>query len=471
MSKKKKIIIGIVAVIVAAAAVVTAVIVIRTKSGSGDSKVSVYADKVSDVMYQNTLSVTKFTGMVEAADTLEIKKDAEKTVKEVLVSEGDTVEVGTPLFTYDVEDLTDKRDSAKLELESLNNDLEGYNAQIDQLTSEKKEASKEQQLDYTLQIQQVQTQQKQCQYNITSKQAEIKKYDDSINNATVNSTMAGLVKKINNDNSSVDDAGQSDAFMTIISTGDYRVKGKIDEQTYYNSGLAEGMSVIVRSRVDDEKTWLGTISKIDTDNPQTTSNNNGMVSSDSQNSESATNYYFYVQLADASDMLLGQHVFVEPDYGQSEKKEGIWLDESYIVNADDDPYVWVKNDKDKLEKRTVGLGDHDDALMMYEIKSGISEDDYIVWASDDLYEGEKAGTWDDYDPSSDEGLMTDETQYIDDGMTDEGGYTEDGTTDAGAAGEGGMTDEGSVTDGADQADTGNVQSDQSDAGTGEAEVQ
>ena len=53
MSKKKKIIIGIVAVIVAAAAVVTAVIVIRTKSGSGDSKVSVYADKVSDVMYRS----------------------------------------------------------------------------------------------------------------------------------------------------------------------------------------------------------------------------------------------------------------------------------------------------------------------------------------------------------------------------------------------------------------------------------
>lgn len=32
----------------------------------------------------------------------------------------------------------------------------------------------------------------------------------------------------------------------------------------------------------------------------------------------------------------------------------------------------------KLEKRTVGLGDRDDALMMYEIKSGLSEDDYIV---------------------------------------------------------------------------------------------
>ena len=59
----------------------------------------------------------------------------------------------------------------------------------------------------------------------------------------------------------------------------------------------------------------------------------------------------------------------------------------------------------------------------------------------------------------------------DDGMIDEGGYAEDGTTDEGTSGEDGMTDEGSVTDGADQADTGNVQSDQTDAGTGEAEVQ
>ena len=30
-----------------------------------------------------------------------------------------------------------------------------------------------------------------------------------------------------------------------------------------------------------------------------------------------------MRLADASDMLLGQHVFVEPDYGQSEKKKKV----------------------------------------------------------------------------------------------------------------------------------------------------
>ena len=117
--------------------------------------------------------------------------------------------------------------------------------QIEQLTKEKKEAPKDQQLDYTLQIQQAQTQQKQTQYDIATKKAEIEKYDESIKNATVNSTMIGVVKKIN-ENQSADTADT--AFMTIVATGDYRVKGTIDEQSFLNSGLAEGQAVIVGCR-------------------------------------------------------------------------------------------------------------------------------------------------------------------------------------------------------------------------------
>ena len=117
---------------------------------------------------------------MEAADTMDIKADSEKTVKDILVSEGDEVQVGTPLFTYDTKDLAAKKESATLELESLNNTLSGYDAQIEQLTKEKKEAPKDQQLDYTLQIQQAQTQQKQTQYDIATKKAEIEKYDESI---------------------------------------------------------------------------------------------------------------------------------------------------------------------------------------------------------------------------------------------------------------------------------------------------
>ncbi len=391
MSKKKKIIIISICAVVVLAIVAIVLFFVLNSGASKMTDTGIYADKVSDVMYTNISSVEKYTGVVEAAETLDIKVDSEKTVKEVLVKEGDTVEVGTPLFTYDVDELSTKRQTAALELESLNNQLSGYATQINELTEEKKSAASDQQLDYTLQIQQVQTQQKQCQYDIAAKTNEISKLDSSIENATVTSTMSGMVKKINNTSS--DEA--SDVFMTIITTGQYRVKGTINEQSLYYSGLEEGMSVIVRSRVDESATWLGTISKIDTESPQSDSNMDDMYM-EGDYGEKASKYYFYVELASTEDLLLGQHIFIEPDYGQSTVKEGIWIDESYIVNDGDNAYVWALDDDKKLEKKEVKLGEYDENLMMYEIKSGLTEDDYIVWNSDDLKEGQSAMTWEDF---------------------------------------------------------------------------
>ena len=386
MSKKKKIIISVIAVVLIIAVIVSAVVIAMTKGKNAKKSSGVYANKVSDVMYQAG-STDRYSGVVEAADSMDIKADSEKKVKDILVSEGDEVQVGTPLFTYDTKDLAAKKESATLELESLNNTLSGYDAQIEQLNKEKKEASKDQQLDYTLQIQQVQTQQKQTQYD--------------------------------------------------VATGDYRVKGTIDEQSFLNSGLAEGQAVIVRSRVDESKTWQGTISKVDTENPQTDNSNSGMYD-DGNSEQKASKYNFYVQLTGTGDMLLGQHVYVEPDFGQTQMKEGIWIDESYVVKDGDDAYVWTLNKKDKLEKTKVELGDYDENLMMYEIKSGLSKDDYIVWASDDLYEGEPAQTWDDYiENGGDEDTAYDDmgTEALDDQVLEgtEGGPVDDGTMDEGAA--------------------------------------
>ena len=145
----------------------------------------------------------------------------------------------------------------------------------------------------------------------------------------------------------------------------------------------------MRSRVDENVTWKGTITAIDTETTAD-NNSNGSVSymdgSDSS-SEGATKYPFYVTLDSTDGLILGQHVFIEPDYGQTEVKEGIWLDESYIVQDDGDPYVWAANDRNKLEKRKVELGEYDDTLFKYEIVSGLTEEDYITWPMTGLYEG------------------------------------------------------------------------------------
>ena len=81
MSKKKKIIISV---------IVSAVVIAMTKGKNAAKASGVYANKVADVMYQAG-STDKYSGVVEAADTMDIKADTEKTVKDI--STGETAPV------------------------------------------------------------------------------------------------------------------------------------------------------------------------------------------------------------------------------------------------------------------------------------------------------------------------------------------------------------------------------------------
>lgn len=385
MSRKK---IGVIvaAGVIAVAAVIGGIWYFgKGNSGSGKSADKVFVQKVSEIDKWNTGVNSSYSGIVESQETWDVNKDTERQVKEVLVAVGDTVDVGTPLFTYDTKEAENQIAQTKLEIESISNDISNYNSQIDELQKEKKNAPEDQQFEYTTQIQTLQTNIKQSEYDQKSKQADIDKYQQTIDNAVVTSKIAGVIKSINEDGT--DASGNTMAFMTVLATGDYRIKGKIDEQNV--SYLTVGQEVIVRSRVDENVTWKGTITAIDTETTAD-NNSNGSVSymdgSDSS-SEGATKYPFYVTLDSTDGLILGQHVFIEPDYGQTEVKEGIWLDESYIVQDDGDPYVWAANDRNKLEKRKVELGEYDDTLFKYEIVSGLTEEDYITWPMTGLYEG------------------------------------------------------------------------------------
>lgn len=350
-----------------------------------------------NVVYVNTVErlmglgsgngmINRFAGVVESQDTWSVQQNSEKTVKEVLVEEGQQVQVGTPLFIYDVDKFQADLEQAQLDKERIQNEISSMKENVAQLQKDKKKASKEDQASLQLQIQDAQLQLKQKEYEAQSKQLEIDKLNENISNSTVTSEIDGVVKSINRDGSSYDMYGNSDnSFITILSTGAYRVKGKINEQNI--GALTENSPVIVRSRVDDTEIWRGTITKIDREKPEN-SNSSGIYYSSGDTMTQTSAYPFYITLDNSSGLMLGQHVYIEMDYGQEEEpKAGIWLDSYFINDLDTEPYVWADNGKGKLEKREVTLGQYDEQLGKYEIADGLLGDDAVTFPEEGLEEG------------------------------------------------------------------------------------
>ena len=165
--------------------------------------------------------------------------------------------------------------------------------------------------------------------------------------------------------------------ISIVGTGDVRIKGMINELNVSDLGKEE--AVIIRSRADENVIWRGKITEIDTQTPQKSMGMNDYSSS--------TQYPFYIELEQNDGLMIGQHVLIERDYGQEEKKEGIWLDEFMMVFLDDVAYVWADNGNGILGKKQVVLGEYDEDQRRYEIQSGLSQSDWIAFPEEDLEEG------------------------------------------------------------------------------------
>lgn len=454
MSRKKKII--LIVVVVAAAAVIAAVVLTRNLGSGKSGGSSAYVESVAELTGGGNSGLqNRYSGVVESQETWDVNLNTEQTVKEVFVEEGSEVEEGTPLFEYDTNDMNLQLSQAKLELEEIANEISGYNSQIKTLTAEKATVSKDEQFNYTVQIQSLQTSIKQAEYNQESKKLEIQKIEESMTQSVVTSKIAGVVKSVN-EAGSTDEYGNAQPFISILTTGDYRVKGMVNETNVWM--LTEGQPVILRSRVDEETTWTGTIDAIDTEN-QEAGNNNMMSSGDSDSGMQSSKYPFYIKLDSSDGLMLGQHLYIELDEGQNEAKEGIWLYSGYIVQDEDTPYIWADNGNGKLEKRTVELGEYDEEMDMYEILSGITQEDYIAWPQEGLSEGMNTTT------------NAEESMLMEEGSEGEGDMTDESMMEDGDMSEPMMEDASMPEDGADAAGDGEEPLTDDAAGDGGEEMQ
>ena len=371
---------------------------------SGDA---VYVTKISDLTDQTSGVSNRYAGVVEPQETVSVELESGRTVKEVKVKTGDQVKKGQLLFEYDLSSIQESLEEAQLDLDRLKNEASSLTEQIATLEKEKKQATQDNQLSYTIEIETNKMNLKKNEYSQKSKQAEIDKLQSATGNTEVRSSIDGVIQKIDtskltsDDNSSVDDsADDSDmsyssdsssggnAFITILSTGAYRIKGTVNEMNVQN--IIEGDPVIIRSRVDSSQTWKGTMGTIDRESATSSNSSSsfGMMDSSGDSQTSTSTYPFYVNLDSSDGLMLGQHVYIEMDEGQDTQKTGVWISEAYIVDVDtDSPYVWAADKDDKLEKRSVILGQYDEELGEYEIADGLTKDDSIAFPSDVLEEG------------------------------------------------------------------------------------
>ena len=185
-----------------------------------------------------------------------------------------------------------------------------------------------------------------------------------------------------NENGGTDSNGKALPFMTIVETAGFRVKGYVNENNA--SALSKGAEVLVRSRVGSD-VWKGSVSSIDWKNPATGSNQNTMDGG--SDVSTASKYPFYVTLDSSDGLLMGQHVYIEPDHGQGQRQEGIHLPAYYINDADTSPWVWAQDKNGKLEKRSLTLGTYEETLATYPVESGLTTEDYIAYPDETLTVG------------------------------------------------------------------------------------
>ena len=435
----------------------------NTQGKTGDS--IVYVSKVSVISGTETAAVNRFAGVVEPQKTVNVKIESGRKVKEVEVKTGEEVKAGQLLFEYDLSSIEDDLKQAQLDLDRLKNEQISLTEQISTLEAEKKKAKADDQLSYTIEIETNKMNLKKNEYSQKSKQAEIDKLQSATGNTEVRSSIDGVIQKIDTStltsdaNSSVDDsADDSDmsyssdsssggnAFITILSTGAYRIKGTVNEMNVQN--IIEGDPVIIRSRVDSSQTWKGTMGTIDRESATSSNSSSsfGMMDSSGDSQTSTSTYPFYVNLDSSDGLMLGQHVYIEPDEGQDDNKAGIWLNDYFIVDADtDSPYVWVAGSGNKLEKRDVVLGQYDENLAEYEIADGLTEKDRIAFPTEELKEGMSvvegtadqttAAMWDtsdeDYQNVSDEDYSDMESDGSEPDMVEDSGLDGDMSTTEG----------------------------------------
>ncbi len=341
-------------------------------AGCGGEQTVIPVVKVSMVARAG-LAGDSYAGVVVSENAVQIQRDREQTVDELYVSEGDTVQEGQQLFSYDVDALNLTLDRQELDLDRLEAEVTAKKKQIADVEKELKTATGDTKTQLNIQLRQLNTELTQAEYDEEDLEEEIKYTKQMIRNAVVKSPADGTVRKIDEN---------AENYILIQQTGAFQVEGMLNELNV-NAGIIPGAAVEVVSRLDPGQIWTGTVTVVDYGNTSTNSYDSMYGNTDALSS--STGYPFYVTLDSVEGLLLGQHVYVRLAGVGADAAGRVLIPESYLMDMNYDKEtmitsaaVWCPDESGKLEKQSVVLGEYLTDIGCYVILEGVTFEDYVA---------------------------------------------------------------------------------------------
>ena len=330
----------------------------------------------------------RYSGVVEAKNVVKLDPDKDLTVKECFVAAGDKVVKGQRLFSYDVESMQIAFEQLQLDILGLENGIQTGEAKVESLKKKLATVKEFKKYEIQMDIQTEELEVRKKKYELSGKTKQAEDMEEALKNTVVYSPVTGTVRSVKTGDSSGQDyysyggSTEDTAYITIVAGNDYCVKGTVSEQTIHT--LQEGMDVRILSRVDDS-IWPGRIYKINTE--ETKQNGSRYYYYDSGSGEQASKYDFFVELDNNEDLLMGQHVYIELGSGADQESDALLLPLYYVVENEGQSFVYAADGENRIEKRTVTLGDQDEENGTVAILDGLSYLDRIAFPDETVQVG------------------------------------------------------------------------------------
>ncbi|MED0906182.1 efflux transporter periplasmic adaptor subunit [Bacillus cereus] len=377
--KKKWIIVGVIVLIVIVAAV--NIFVMQGKKKDTTKTDAVSFEKVTERKLNNTKLIS---GQVKPGNIESFYADPTKgKVKDIAVKEGQEVEKGTKLFSYDNEEINLQVKQAELDQKMADMRYDQGKKKIDSLKNEIKKAKdsgagKEVTDPMEEQVSELEMAQKTTDLEKEKGKLQKEELSKKQKELTIYSNFTGVVQKLDKDaaqSSSQALGGQGKAFLQVASKDPFQVQGTLTE--LQKSQIQKDQAFTVTAKANNKKKWTGKITEV-SEFPTSAE----MAQAAGEGTQNMSQYTYKASLDSQDGLSPGYHVSLQVNL---ENKTMIAVPSKSIVEKGDDAFVYIE-EKGKLHKQNVKKGATDGDWT--EIVEGAAVGQKVVKnPSDNVYDG------------------------------------------------------------------------------------